>query len=516
MLEENNINLQELYEIKWVSSIISSKEYRRISLQFPDERLVHASYVVQSLRDSLSMLGIDRDFYILADTSFGKCCVDVTAALHVQAEVIFHFGHACFSSVTTIPVYYVFLERPFSQGNWQEYLSELLLSAPDTKPWLVFPDICYQGTTVSLLEGIGESFGEKFIAIAPKVSLPHKDYSSCDCSSCAALRSDSVKGDADISAPLFNGGLFGRMVKDFSLKDDIGAACNIQLLSSTNLLFIGSTESPTWTLLLMMRARYAGDLISINIDPQLPVPSSISLEPIDRSGGSVFDPRSGNNIAVTRALMKRFHQIEQSIDAKTIGILVAGPALSSTRPTVSSLMRMIRKAGKIGFVLSMGKLNPNKLANFLELDIFVLVACEENSIQLDPRDYHRPILTPFELSLSLDPDSGSMFQKDWNCTLDMFIEESCKENIVADAKDHARYSFASGKLVSLDTTDVKTKKNIDNPLLITYDTPTSSALLIDKFKGRHYQGLDPTLISNDAIIPGKSGVPRAYEQESNS
>ena len=50
----------------------------------------------------------------------------------------------------------------------------------------------------------------------------------------------------------------------------------------------------------------------------------------------------------------------------------------------------------------MGKPNPAKLANFLEVECFVLVACPENSL-LDAKDFLRPIVTPYELEVALRP-----------------------------------------------------------------------------------------------------------------
>jgi len=35
--------------------------------------------------------------FILADTSYGSCCVDEIAAQHVEADVIIHYGQACLS-----------------------------------------------------------------------------------------------------------------------------------------------------------------------------------------------------------------------------------------------------------------------------------------------------------------------------------------------------------------------------------------------------------------------------------
>ncbi len=47
----------------------------------------------------------------------------------------------------------------------------------------------------------------------------------------------------------------------------------------------------------------------------------------------------------------------------------------------------------------MGKINVPKLANFLEIDVYVLVACPENSL-LDSSEFYKPVVTPFEMELA--------------------------------------------------------------------------------------------------------------------
>lgn len=49
-----------------------------------------------------------------------------------------------------------------------------------------------------------------------------------------------------------------------------------------------------------------------------------------------------------------------------------------------------------------GKLNPAKLANFPEIDCYVIIACPENSLQLDVKEFYRPVITPFELEVALN------------------------------------------------------------------------------------------------------------------
>jgi hypothetical protein len=49
-------------------------------------------------------------------------------------------------------------------------------------------------------------------------------------------------------------------------------------------------------------------------------------------------------------------------------------------PLISHVRTLLSHAKKKSYTISVGKLNPAKLANFLEIECFVLVACPENSL----------------------------------------------------------------------------------------------------------------------------------------
>ena len=51
------------------------------------------------------------------------------------------------------------------------------------------------------------------------------------------------------------------------------------------------------------------------------------------------------------------------------------------------------------YTFVVGKLNPNKLANFPEIDVFVAVACPENSI-INDKEFFRPVITPYEFEVN--------------------------------------------------------------------------------------------------------------------
>lgn len=54
------------------------------------------------------------EFFILGDTSYGSCCVDEVAASHIDADAMIHFGPACLSRISRLPVFYVFPTRTFN------------------------------------------------------------------------------------------------------------------------------------------------------------------------------------------------------------------------------------------------------------------------------------------------------------------------------------------------------------------------------------------------------------------
>ena len=82
-----------------------------VNYQFPDELLKDSIRVVRALREKLRALrkcDVDGDgsfvegrkdvgLYVMADTTFGSCCVDEVGAAHINAECVVHYGHTCLS-----------------------------------------------------------------------------------------------------------------------------------------------------------------------------------------------------------------------------------------------------------------------------------------------------------------------------------------------------------------------------------------------------------------------------------
>ncbi|EZA51997.1 Diphthamide biosynthesis protein [Ooceraea biroi] len=100
-------------------------------------------------------------------------------------------------------------------------------------------------------------------------------------------------------------------------------------------------------------------------------------------------------------LKRRRFLIEKLKDAKVVGIVVATLGIQEYLTAVNTVKRTLKQKKKKSYILSVGKLNPAKLANFPEIDAFVVVACPENEV-FDSREFLRPMLTPYEVELAFN------------------------------------------------------------------------------------------------------------------
>ena len=102
------VSTMEQYDILATISYILDHGFTRVALQFPDELLATSVEVTSLLRSALSERRQGINLYVMADTTYGSCCVDEVAAAHVDAQCVIHYGHACLSQTSRLPVFFVF------------------------------------------------------------------------------------------------------------------------------------------------------------------------------------------------------------------------------------------------------------------------------------------------------------------------------------------------------------------------------------------------------------------------
>ena len=86
----------------------------------------------------------------------------------------------------------------------------------------------------------------------------------------------------------------------------------------------------------------------------------------------VYDPSGDRQLKLctrtsSKFLMKRMYLVERVKDARTLGILVGTLAISSCLDAVNRIKQLAKLRGKKCYVISVGKPNVAKLANFPEV-----------------------------------------------------------------------------------------------------------------------------------------------------
>ncbi|PWN21812.1 hypothetical protein BCV69DRAFT_281737 [Microstroma glucosiphilum] len=475
--------------------------FERVALQFPDEILPDSVPIywalkkeVQTRLEEMRQLRRERaeqeqeggagpaqgsdevipDFYILADTSYGNCCVDEVAAQHVEADVVVHYGHACLSPTARLPVIYVFpkqsvqVEKAASAlatsaiqalGKFQasENQSEAEGSQQRRKAILFSYDVGYAHIAEEVFDRLQVELQQASSSSSSlKVELPPLVMTRLDT---ARNFEDRLRGPAGKSES--NGHACGKQDAccqgTEAPRSNDACACKTEQKNDSHCN--GSSCCSTMPPLPPMQSQTSADAASLaGTDGSgrlyhLPPGCSISDTLICYLGGESlaltnlllragpatpvvsydpFNPSPGarrEDGRTNRLLMRRYAAVQKARDASVIGLLVGTLGVQSYLPLLSHLRHLLtgrrpgeaksavstsstsagRRSARKVYTISVGKLSPAKLANFQEVELFVLLACPENSLvdAVDPtglrsKEFYRPIVTPFEMMLALD------------------------------------------------------------------------------------------------------------------
>ncbi|KAG8742817.1 Diphthamide biosynthesis protein 2 [Ceratobasidium sp. 414] len=492
-----------------------------ISETFPDELLGVSVPIYIRLKQ---LLGDGRDAYVLADTTYGSCCVDEVAAAHIDADVVIHYGHTCLSPyadlamTSRLPVIYVFGKRHLDMDDCvsqfaniaQQYFGSL--GAKSTL--LVKIDVSYTHRTDVLKDALQRRFPSVNV-VSPTI---HRKYTPPAASSAQApyAPADPEQPSESLPSPTREPDLSSPtkpVETEHSIEDSI-------------ILYIGS-ESLALTNFLLTHAQ--SEVISY--DPQ--------ARTIRRETGSV-----------NKLLMRRYAIIQKARDADVFGILVGTLGVgkcnfypsyvarnheiirsASYIPLMTHLRRILSKAQKKSYTISVGKLNPAKLANFMEIECFVLVACPENSV-IDSKEFYRPIVTPFELEIALG--EGRSWTGEYILDFDQILkggegqEDITREQEADSGDDPDRPAF------SLITGTYRHAKRYGDPRDDTVTDSSGSAVALRNNEGalsqvstsaasdflhtRSFQGLEQRLGQDAPSIleQGRSGIAKGYKDVDHS
>ncbi|KAK0625393.1 putative diphthamide synthesis protein-domain-containing protein [Bombardia bombarda] len=361
--------LANIYEIARTAREVRQGGWKRIALQFPDTMLGDAPWVVQALSAALQSLHTEAEsetgsappkperIYILADTSYSSCCVDEIAAEHADADVVVHYGRSCLSPTSRLPVIYVFTQHELDHGA---ALAAFANEFPDKQEKvIVMADVTYQDHVPRIVAALRSQGYANVLSTAikhdPMGRIPNRTIIS------SSPDGDDTDADTDLDP------------KDYS---------------------IFHISAPPTALLLALSSRVKSLYI-------LPTTTTTTAD-----ATPTLPPAQ-------RLLGRRYARLLSLATAGIIGILVNTLSVANYLSSIDSIRAQIAAKGKKSYTVVVGKLNPAKLANFAEVDGWVVVGCWESSLVEDDSAYYRPVITPFELEMALAGDEKRVWTGEW-------------------------------------------------------------------------------------------------------
>lgn len=175
--------------------------------------------------------------------------------------------------------------------------------------------------------------------------------------------------------------------------------------------------------------------------------------------------------------MRRYGAVQRARDADTVGIVVGTLGIADYLPMLAHLRAILRQHRKKSYTVAVGKLRPEKLANFAEVECWVLVACPENALLdglgpavPDSKAYPVPVVTPFELEIALSSAEGSdnAGGRHWDGTYILNFRELLGSSASADGPASTQMED-DGPVFSTATGKYRTRK--------TWDASEGSSLL---------------------------------------
>ncbi|KAM3525492.1 hypothetical protein MY4038_007282 [Beauveria bassiana] len=344
--------IREIYDVERTVTELLAGKWTKVALQFPDHMLVDAPRVAEILDRDLEARHEDKKpvkISILADTSYSACCVDEVAAEHADAQVAVHYGRTCLSPTSRLPVIYVYTTHKLDHDA---VLQSFRKEFGDlTSKVVVMADLTYQSHVAPVVRLLEESGYSEIIA---------------------------TEATRDPAGVLPNRRIVGKELDADQLKE----------------YALFHIADPPQSLLLALSSRFT----SLHI-LSIPSPSNLTID--------------NPTIQTAGLLRRRFAKVLSLASAGVIGILVNTLSVSNFLPSIDLLRAKIDKAGKKSYTIVVGKLNPAKLANFAEIEGWVVVGCWESGLIEDDASYWRPVVTPFEMEVALMKVEDRVWGDEW-------------------------------------------------------------------------------------------------------
>jgi diphthamide biosynthesis protein 2 len=118
-MEENlgKLNLSRLFS--YIRT--NDKLFNKIAIQFSDNILDTTIRLTRILQKEFP----SKFFFTVAETSYGICCADEVAALHLQADLILRIGRSCLTQTQYLPVYFMNIQKDVDDDKLVKVFREI-------------------------------------------------------------------------------------------------------------------------------------------------------------------------------------------------------------------------------------------------------------------------------------------------------------------------------------------------------------------------------------------------------
>ncbi|KAL3143282.1 hypothetical protein ABBQ38_002125 [Trebouxia sp. C0009 RCD-2024] len=582
-----NLDWLKHWDVLGTVAWIESQHFEKVTLQFPDELLAESTLVAAAVQIECASRSISAQVSVLADTSYNSLSVDEVAAQHAQADCVIHYGRASMSPLSRLPAYFVFGQHHLDTQGCAQRLSQYSADKASTSTHaalLVFLDqvllhalqdvqnqiqIIQKSFTNTLQIVFANVAAQSMQPAAPDRShSPNSQAAACSCKEAAASTASTAPSEAapatptcatpssshhqpqqpsavlvppqqaahSVALPYHNNKT--SMTPDAEGKD--------QLLSEPPDVSLATASSEekdeergqntgqiggySWQLPAGVTQE---ECIMLWVGPDsVPTLTHLHLT-FNKSLWVMYDPelktwQEGLPQDINKTLKRRYFLVEKAKNASVIGILVGTLGVAGYQDAIESIRHLAKQAGKKTYTMLMGKPNPAKLANFPEVEIFVMVADPQGMI-LDSKEYYAPIITPYEAHLAFSGDAEwtgdysldfSSLQEKRNRSRNGSASQQPRFSLLDGSYHDGNGSSASGALADADA-DASSSAlacRADQALQVTgKDRQVTSASEYLQ-KRRTYTGLEAPIVgaAKKAIVKavqGQTGRAAQYQHE---
>jgi diphthamide biosynthesis protein 2 len=357
--------------------------FQRVALQFPDHFVHRGPATAVSLSRLLtqSPLSHPTDLFVLADTTQNPLCVDEVAAAHANADALVHYGPSDLSPVTRLPTLLV-LGVEFVDVK---ALASVVLDAVADVRTDPVPEASTSGRTSEAVVFLEQG---RLHARADLVSAL-LDHGNVAIHVAQAARTElwprQIKGAC--------GGVGGRGGWDRLSKETTdpvqpdgqstvtvaGFSWPAGVAPGATLIWVGSEDASAFSQLQLTFYQSPWRVVDTLVHPPR--------------------HRLADVARLQRTINGRYFLIDMARNVTMVGILVGTLGVAGFRHVIARVRHLAQSAGKKTYTVLVGKPNPSKLANFPEIELWVMVSSPQGII-LDTKEYFCKIITPYEAEIA--------------------------------------------------------------------------------------------------------------------